>query len=189
MDTPAPTIRGVNRPKPSEYKKHDSDPVDPSNIRAMTTRERARIQTFPDTFVFPENTANTEQMIGNAVPVQLATFVASSLSDFVDGKQYSCNMQFIDWLKSNKGFTNRAAGDIVSRIIRANKIVPIKLLCRPQCSPRKELFQTEAKTFLPKTRKTLKPLWLQGFYLARKRGFEFDSRMLYASKIVINPPP
>ena len=51
-----------------------------------------------------------------------------------------------------------------------------KLLCRPQCSPRKELFQTEAKTFLPKTRKTLKPLWLQGFYLARKRGFEFDSR-------------
>ena len=87
VDTPAPTIRGVNRPKPSEYKKHDSDPVDPSNIRAMTTRERARIQTFPDTFVFPENTANTEQMIGNAVPVQLATFVASSLSDFVDGKQ------------------------------------------------------------------------------------------------------
>lgn len=126
VDTPAPTIRGVNRPKPSEYKKHDSDPVDPSNIRAMTTRERARIQTFPDTFVFPENTANTEQMIGNAVPVQLATFVASSLSDFVDEKQYSCNMQFIDWLKSNKGFTNRAAGDIVSRIIRANKIVPIK---------------------------------------------------------------
>ena len=86
----------VNRPKPSEYKKHDSDPVDPSNIRAMTTRERARIQTFPDTFVFPENTANTEQMIGNAVPVQLATFVASSLSDFVDGKQYSCNMQFMN---------------------------------------------------------------------------------------------
>ena len=35
-------------------------------------------------------------------------------------------MQFIDWLKSNKGFTNRAAEDIVSRIIRANKIVPIK---------------------------------------------------------------
>ena len=96
----------------------------------MTTRERARIQTFPDTFVFPENTANTEQMIGNAVPVQLATFVASSLSDFVDGKQYSCNMQFIDWLKSNKGFTNRAAGDIVSRIIRANKIVPIKQVKR-----------------------------------------------------------
>ena len=58
--------------------------------------------------------------------VDEATFVASSLSDFVDGKQYSCNMQFIDWLKSNKGFTNRAAGDIVSRIIRANKIVPIK---------------------------------------------------------------
>lgn len=124
VDTPAPTIRGVNRPKPSEYKKHESDPVDPANIRSMTPRERARIQTFPDSFVFPENTANAEQMIGNAVPVQLAAFVASCLSDFVSGKQYT-GMQFIDWLKSNKNFTTRAAGDIVSRIIRANKIVPV----------------------------------------------------------------
>lgn len=126
VDTPAPTIRGVNRPKPAEYKKHTSDPVDPANVRAMTTRERARIQTFPDTFAFPENVVNTEQMIGNAVPVQLAAFVASSLSDFVKGKQYSCDIQFIDWLKGSKGFTARAAGDIVSRIIRANKILPIK---------------------------------------------------------------
>ena len=126
VDTPAPTIRGVSRPKPAEYKKHESDPVDPVNIRAMTTRERARIQTFPDTFTFPENVANTEQMIGNAVPVQLAAFVASCLSDFVKGKQYPRDMQFIDWLKASKDFTPRAAGDIVSRIIRANKIVPIK---------------------------------------------------------------
>lgn len=126
VDSPAPTIRGVNRPKPPEYQKHKNDPVDPTSIRAMTTRERARIQTFPDTFVFPENTANAEQMIGNAVPVQLAAFVASCLSDFVNGKQYKCNIQFIDWLQSNKGFTTRAAGDIVSRIIRANKIAPVK---------------------------------------------------------------
>ena len=33
---------------------------------------------------------------------------------------------------------------------------------------------------LPKTRKTLKPLWLQGFYLARKRGFEPPRRFLHA---------
>ena len=126
VDTPAQTIPGVNRPNPPKYNKHRSDPVEPGNIRAMTTRERARIQTFPDTFVFSENVVNTEQMIGNAVPVQLAAFVASSLSDFATGKKYPCDMQFIDWLKSSKTFTTRAAGNIVSRVIRANKIIPIK---------------------------------------------------------------
>ena len=125
VDTPAPTIRGVNRPKPAEYKKHDSDPVDPANIRAMNTRERARIQTFPDTFVFPDNTANAEQMIGNAVPVQLAAFVASSILDFASGKQCGHDMRFIDWLKKEQGFTVRAAGDIVSRINRVHKLLPI----------------------------------------------------------------
>lgn len=126
VDTPAPTIRGVNRPKPAKYKKHKNDPTNPKNVRAMTTRERARIQTFPDNFIFPDNVANAEQMIGNAVPVQLAAFVASSLMDYIEGKKCIPDVQFIDWLKTQKGFTPRAAGDIVSRINRANKILPIK---------------------------------------------------------------
>lgn len=125
VDIPAPTIRGVNRPKPPEYKKHENDPVDPTNIRAMTTRERARIQTFPDSFVLPQNTANAEQMIGNAVPVQLAKFVATALISFHSGKAPNPGTPFIDWLKQSKNFTSRAAGDIVSRINRANKILPI----------------------------------------------------------------
>ena len=125
VDIPAPTIRGVNRPKPPEYKKHKNDPVDPTNIRAMTTRERARIQTFPDSFVLPQNTANAEQMIGNAVPVQLAKFVANALLSYHTGKSSNDGILFVDWLKTSKNFTSRAAGDIVSRINRANKILPI----------------------------------------------------------------
>lgn len=40
--------------------------------RPLTVRERARIQTFPDDFVFPEDIAAGRSLTGNAVPVQLA---------------------------------------------------------------------------------------------------------------------
>lgn len=43
----------------------------PEQDRAITPREAARLQTFPDTFIFPEEFHCTERMIGNAVPVEL----------------------------------------------------------------------------------------------------------------------
>ena len=42
--------------------------------RRLTVRECARIQTFPDTFIFHYNTvAAGYKMVGNAVPVNFAT--------------------------------------------------------------------------------------------------------------------
>lgn len=81
IDEPAPTMRGVNRPVPKGYPGHPLDPCPISeNIRALTTQERALIQTFPKDFIFEGNKTDTEQMIGNAVPVKLAEFVAKALS-------------------------------------------------------------------------------------------------------------
>ena len=80
IDEPAPTMRGVNRPVPKGYPGHPLDPVPISDsIRALTTKERALIQTFPPSFVFDGNKTDVEQMIGNAVPVKLAEFVAQAL--------------------------------------------------------------------------------------------------------------
>ena len=80
IDEPASTMRGVNRPVPKGYPGHPLDPVAISdNVRALTTQERALIQTFPHTFVFEGNKTDVEQMIGNAVPVKLAEFVAQAL--------------------------------------------------------------------------------------------------------------
>ncbi len=45
--------------------------------RALTCRELARIQTFPDTFRFCGNAIQIQQQIGNAVPCNLAYAVAS----------------------------------------------------------------------------------------------------------------
>ncbi|ORU93740.1 MAG: DNA cytosine methyltransferase [Cycloclasticus sp. symbiont of Poecilosclerida sp. N] len=84
IDEPSPTVRGVNRPLPPGYKKHSGDPdsVNLSDIRPLTTIERSYIQTFPETFKFTGTKTNLEQMIGNAVPVNLAKFVAKAILEF-----------------------------------------------------------------------------------------------------------
>ena len=53
--------------------------------RRLTVRECARLQSFPDEFVFPHSaTANIKQ-IGNAVPPIIGHLIASSLLDFILG--------------------------------------------------------------------------------------------------------
>ncbi len=85
IDEPSPTIRGVNRPVPRGYKKHKGDDERASldEIRPLTTIERSYLQTFPKDFKFEGTKTNLEQMIGNAVPVKLAEFIASGILEFV----------------------------------------------------------------------------------------------------------
>ena len=83
IDEPSMTIRGVNRPVPGGYNGHHGDtaPVD-KNLRPLTTQERSQIQTFPPNFKWIGSKTNTEQMIGNAVPVNLGKFVADCITQF-----------------------------------------------------------------------------------------------------------
>lgn len=84
IDEPSPTIRGVNRPIPKGYPGHSGDPVAVSDgIRALSTLERARIQTFPADFKWPGTKSDVEQVIGNAVPVKLAQYIASRLANYL----------------------------------------------------------------------------------------------------------
>lgn len=84
VNEPSPTIRGVNRPIPSGYKLHPNDPVDSlDGVRPLTTHERSLIQTFPEDFIFSGTRSEIEQMIGNAVPVNLGMFVARCIEDFI----------------------------------------------------------------------------------------------------------
>jgi DNA (cytosine-5)-methyltransferase 1 len=95
IDEPSPTIRGVNRPIPSNYKKHPRDAFDKSEkVRPLTTLERSYIQTFPRDYLFIGSKTQQEQMIGNAVPVKLAEFVASSILKYIaDGRQSRLDTQ------------------------------------------------------------------------------------------------
>jgi DNA (cytosine-5)-methyltransferase 1 len=81
---PSPTVRGVNRPIPKTYKKHEGDACDINKkLRPLTTIERSYIQTFPKTFKLKGNKSDLEQMIGNAVPVKLAEYVALCIFEYI----------------------------------------------------------------------------------------------------------
>jgi DNA (cytosine-5)-methyltransferase 1 len=53
----------------------------PHANRPLTIRECARIQTFPDAYVFKGNSASVIQQIGNAVPPLAASVFAKHLRD------------------------------------------------------------------------------------------------------------
>jgi len=82
VDEPSPTIRGVNRPIPPNYRPHPQDAALPEQAIVLTTLQRSYLQTFPAHFSFSGPKSHLEQMIGNAVPVKLAEFVAHKLLQY-----------------------------------------------------------------------------------------------------------
>lgn len=124
IDEPSPTIRGVNRPKPPEYKQHPCDAAAPDNVRSLSSRERALIQTFPIHFRFGDNQMVAEQMIGNAVPVNLALHVANALKAYASKRDHATSLEFGDWLREYHNFTPLAIKDTISRLGRCNRILP-----------------------------------------------------------------
>lgn len=76
-DRPAPTIRTeFFKPEKGRY-------LHPVEHRPITVREAARLQSFPDDFIFPEGQAMTSvaKQIGNAVPPLLAKAIATAVWD------------------------------------------------------------------------------------------------------------
>lgn len=126
IDEPSPTIRGVNRPVPKGYPGHPNDACELNDeIRPLTTLERSLIQTFPPQYKWKGSKTEMEQMIGNAVPVKLAEFVANVLTEYIslhitepESVDFHKN-QFKEWLSANKNYSSRTVGDIVSRTQRA----------------------------------------------------------------------
>ena len=56
--------------------------IHPTQARGLSPREAARIQTFPDDYVFRGSLNDWYQQIGNAVPVKLAEVIASELKKY-----------------------------------------------------------------------------------------------------------
>ena len=88
VDEPSPTIRGVNRPVPPNYKGNHLDSAPAHSVRPLTSYERSRVQTFPKNWLWERNDAqrsktDIEQLIGNAVPVNLAKFVGQGIEEAI----------------------------------------------------------------------------------------------------------
>ena len=83
---------------------HPGNPVDVTKkLRCLTTRERSLIQTYPENFILVGSKTDLEQIIGNAVPVNLARHVAQALIRWIGSQanrelfptdgQYAARMQ------------------------------------------------------------------------------------------------
>lgn len=63
-------------------------PVHPYLARSLTPREAARIQTFPDNFIFKGDRRSQCILVGNAVPPLLAAKLADSIEKFISDVDY-----------------------------------------------------------------------------------------------------
>jgi DNA (cytosine-5)-methyltransferase 1 len=83
----APIHPQANKMTFVERDKFKFDPNSQFPYRRLSVRECARIQTFPDRFIFKyNNVANGYKMVGNAVPVKMAETIASKI--LIDIQEY-----------------------------------------------------------------------------------------------------
>lgn len=85
-DQPSLTIRTeFYKPEKGQYLHPQWDPADPSRRvnRPITHREAARLQTFPDEFVWHGTKVEIARQIGNAVPPVLAQAIAEHLKPYL----------------------------------------------------------------------------------------------------------
>jgi DNA (cytosine-5)-methyltransferase 1 len=64
----------------------------PVETRPLTVREYARIQTFPDSYIFCGGMSIQYKQIGNAVPVNMAFAVATQIKEFLEQNVSVCNI-------------------------------------------------------------------------------------------------
>ncbi|MFM6025613.1 MAG: DNA cytosine methyltransferase, partial [Dolichospermum sp.] len=64
-----------------------TDMCHPVELRSLTVRESARIQTFPDDSIFYGSVSSKYKQIGNAVPVLLAKELGSYLFNLIQGNK------------------------------------------------------------------------------------------------------
>jgi DNA (cytosine-5)-methyltransferase 1 len=76
LDEPAKTLKAGDHGVPGgENMLANPD----GSVRYFTIRESARLQTFPDEYVFPGSWTESMRQIGNAVPVDLARSLAADI--------------------------------------------------------------------------------------------------------------
>lgn len=75
--------------------------------RALTNRERARLQTFPDDFEFVGSKESVRKQIGMAVPVDGARIIFEAILDSFAGQEYeSVAPSLADLIPADQGTTN-----------------------------------------------------------------------------------
>lgn len=76
--------------------------IHPEHNRAISVREAARLQSFPDSYIFVGTKDSQYQQVGNAVPPMLARAIAEKLAALLDGEKLG-NCNFVDLQEDYSG--------------------------------------------------------------------------------------
>lgn len=164
---PSPTIRGVNRPRPKNYAPHQNDSTT-SPVRALTSQERARLQSFPEEHAWIGSQSEIEQMIGNSIPPALGEHILKVLLAHHTGQNIEA-LTFQKWLKQEESTDDLTVKQTLAAIRRAHKVTPY---LEAQLPEKRIRSLGESLDTIPELGKTMK----------RKYRTAFDLYQIYATE-------
>lgn len=74
----------LGKPSMTIKENHGGTHIHPYLNRVISAREMARLQTFPDSFIFEGTMKKAMWQIGNAIPPRLAEYIGSALISYLD---------------------------------------------------------------------------------------------------------
>jgi DNA (cytosine-5)-methyltransferase 1 len=104
-------------------------PVHPTLHRSLTPREAARIQTFPDDFIFTGTRRRQCISVGNAVPPLLGARIAKSIFEHIEGKNIKENSARLLLKKHSTLYDNPFTKNKKSLKKAQKKLICVDLFC------------------------------------------------------------
>jgi DNA (cytosine-5)-methyltransferase 1 len=96
--------------------------IHPTQNRSMTPREAARVQSFPDWFIFPQVQTDAFRLIGNAVPPLVGEAIGNALRRFI---RYS---KLLTRAPRSRGRVPKTVRQVMARVVPLMKATNIKKL-------------------------------------------------------------
>lgn len=104
-------------------------PVHPTLNRSLTPREAARIQTFPDSYIFTGDRRHQCILVGNAVPPLLGARIAESIFDHLKGNVVKKNPEKLLLKKNSKLEKNPFIKNKKSSVKTKRQLTCVDLFC------------------------------------------------------------
>jgi DNA (cytosine-5)-methyltransferase 1 len=143
----------------------------PSETRPLKTREYARIQTFPDNFVFEGSISSIYKQIGNAVPCMLGYYLGCNIKKTLDEikKKILINRLLVSALLNSKNIMNSVE---LNELIKNYYIDNIINLCEEKVD--------KSKTTINEIKKESDKIC---YKLTEKELIKFDNKILKDKQI------
>lgn len=128
VDEPFPSVMrtAAERPRPRYLNSpHPDDPIPATEAAVLTRDQLARIQGFPENWVWPVGTdRNIHQMIANAVPAPLAEAVGGVILARQAGETIpTIEGGFLQWLRRSCGRSAQSSWNTKSQCNRARRLL------------------------------------------------------------------